>query len=60
MTKSLKNADHLAKILLAVCVIIFYAMELIRGPFALALFILACVVILTLLARIAFKWITMD
>ena len=60
MTQTIENADRIAKIALALCVILFYSLELIAGPFALALFVLASVAILAFLAKIAYKWMTMD
>jgi len=60
MTQTIENADRIARITLAVCVILFYSLELITGPFALALFILASIAILSFLAKVAYKWMTTD
>jgi len=60
MTQTIEIADRVAKITLALCVILFYTLELITGPFALALFILACVAVLVFAAKISYKWMTMD
>lgn len=60
MTTTLKTADRIARITLSLAVIIFYALGLITGPFALALFILAGLMVLTSMLIIAFKWVMMD
>jgi hypothetical protein len=60
MTRTIENANRVVKITLALCAIVFYALGLIRGPFALTLFILACLTIIAFLVKIAYKWLTMD
>lgn len=60
MTKSLDTVDHLAKIALALSVIVFYALGIIKGPFAIALLTLACLTIVIFVVRLAFRWITTD
>ena len=60
MTTTLKTADRFARLTLAVCVIIFYALGLITGPFALALVILSGLALLTFAVSLGYKWITID
>ena len=63
MIKTIKSADRVIKLVLAISVIIFYLIGSIAGGFALALFILACLVVVAFIAQIAvatFEWSTMD
>jgi hypothetical protein len=45
MTKNLETADKIAKVSLSLTCLIFYALKIIRGPFAHALMILSVAVI---------------
>lgn len=60
MKKDIESADHVAKITLAGAVIVSYFFDLIRGPSAVILLVLAILVVLAFIVRIAYKWITMD
>lgn len=60
MTKNLESADHVAKITLAGAVIVSYLFDLITGPSAVILLVLAIVVVLSFIVRLAYKWMTMD
>ena len=55
MTKNLEKADTIVKLLLAIGVVLFYFMEVITGPFAEALVILAIVMLLIFLAKAVYK-----
>jgi hypothetical protein len=52
MTKNLETADTIVKLTLAVTVLVFDFTNIIAGPFANALMILAIVVIVIFLARL--------
>lgn len=51
MTKNLEKADTVAKLTLAVSVIIFYATHIINGPFARALTAVAALTILIFVVK---------
>ena len=46
MTKNLETADTLVKLVLAISVILLYSADVIAGPFAVALVVLAALVLL--------------
>lgn len=46
MTKNLETADTLVKLVLAISVILLYSVDVIAGPFAVALVVLAALVLL--------------
>jgi len=60
MTQNLESADHAAKLILASAVIISYMLDWVSGPSALVLLVLACVVVLSYILRMVYKWMTMD
>ncbi|MEO5603856.1 MAG: DUF2892 domain-containing protein [Cyclobacteriaceae bacterium] len=60
MTKNLKTADTIVKLILAVTVLIFYFTRLISGPFAMALMFLSLIVILIFLIQLFFTKVFMD
>lgn len=60
MTKGLESADHIAKLFLSGGVILSYFFDWISGPSSLFLLLLALVVLLTFIVKIAYRWITLD
>lgn len=60
MTKNLETADTIVKIVFAIAVIIFYFTNIISGPFATILLILAVIVLAIFLVKILYARIFMD
>ncbi len=60
MTKNLETADSLAKLFLAVLVIVFYFSRVISGPFGKLLMILAVLVIVIFIVKTFLFFITRD
>lgn len=60
MTKNLETADTIVKLILAITVLVFYFTNVITGPFAQALMILAFIVVVIFVARLFFARILMD
>lgn len=52
MTRNLETADHIVKIVLAICTIVLYVTGLIAGPFAVVLFILSLLVLIIFATRL--------
>ncbi len=60
MTKNLETADSIVQLILAITVLVFYFTNVITGPFAKALMILAIIVVLGFVARLLFARSFMD
>jgi hypothetical protein len=60
MTKNLENADMIVKLLLAFLVVVFYFTNVISGPLARALMILALLVIGIFAAKVILMMFTRD
>lgn len=60
MTKNLETADTIVKMTLAITVLVFYFTNVITGPFAKALMIIATIVVVIFIARILYARIFMD
>lgn len=60
MTKNLETADTMVKLILAIAIMIFYFTDLITGPFATALVILASIVLLIFVARAVYAMAVRD
>jgi len=48
MTRNLETADTIVKLILAISTILLYALGLIAGPFALALFVMSLLMVILL------------
>ena len=60
MTKNLETADTIVKLTLSIAVLVFYFTNVIHGPFAKALMILAVIVVVIFVARLLFARIFID
>lgn len=60
MTKNLETADTVMKLILAITVLLFYFTNVISGPFAKLLMILAIIVVVIFAARVAYARIFLD
>lgn len=55
MTKNLEAADHIVKLVLAICTIGLYLAGVIAGPFAIALVVLSLIILIIFAVRLIFR-----
>ena len=55
MTKNLEAADHIVKLVLAICTIGLYLARVIAGPFAIALVVLSIIILIIFAVRLIFR-----
>lgn len=60
MTKNLETADTVVKLIFAIATLVFYFTNVINGPFATALLVLAVIVLLIFLAKAAYAMMVRD
>ena len=55
MTKNLEAADHIVKLVLAICTIGLYLAGVIAGPFAIALVFLSLIILIIFAVRLVLR-----
>jgi hypothetical protein len=55
MTKNLEAADHIVKLVLAICTLALYFAGVIAGPFAIALVVLSLVILIIFAVRLVLR-----